>query len=138
MSSSLSKVMVQQPPERTLLSIRNPWLFQERSNGVNTQIQLAKYLGAKRIVLLGVDFNFSVPESATGSSKEIISEGELNHFHKDYRLPGERWNLPNLEKQVLAFEAARVACEASGIEILNATKGTKLKVFKCIDIADVL
>ena len=42
---------------------------------VYTQIQLAIFLGAKKIVLLGVDFSFSIPKKNLDSSKEIISEG---------------------------------------------------------------
>lgn len=99
------------------------------STVVYTQIQLAKYMGAKRIILLGVDFSFDVPKSASSSTKEITSEGECNHFHADYRKPGEKWNIPNLQNQILAFEAAKEACDRDGVEIFNAAKGSKLDVF---------
>ena len=104
------------------------------STVVYTQIQLARYMGAKRIILLGVDFSFDVPKSASSSTKEIISEGERNHFHADYRKPGEKWNIPNLQNQILAFEAARSACEEHGVQIYNATSGSKLDVFEFADL----
>lgn len=108
------------------------------STVVYTQIQLAVAMGAKRIILLGVDFSFSVPASAGGSTKEIISEGEINHFHEDYRKPGEKWNLPNLDKQILAFQAALEYCEKNGIQIINATPGSRLNVFPKADLSEII
>ena len=95
-----------------------------------SQIQFAVFMGAKKIVLLGVDFSFDVPEQFKNSSKEIVSEGERNHFHKDYRKKGEKWNIPNLEYQLLSFNKARAVCEEMGIEIVNSTNDSKLDVIK--------
>lgn len=104
------------------------------SSIVYTQIQLAVAMGAKKIILLGVDFNFDVPEEFKDTTKKIVSSGEINHFHPDYRKPGELWNKPNLQNQILAFSKAKSFCDENGVEILNATKGTHLEVFKKIDM----
>ena len=96
------------------------------STVVYTQIQLAAYMGAKNIVLVGVDFNFDIPESQKGVSKEIVCEGEVNHFDSNYRVPGEKWNLPNLDLQICSFEVAAKYCKEKEIGLYNATIGTKL------------
>ena len=53
-----------------------------------TMIQLALYMGIKEIYLLGIDFKFEVPKSAVHADQLILSVGEQNHFHKDYRKKG--------------------------------------------------
>ena len=70
------------------------------------QLQLAFHLGIREVYLIGVDFNFDVPKPSGEVSihgEVIVSEGERNHFHKDYRKPGETWTMPRLDKQLEAF-----------------------------------
>lgn len=104
------------------------------STVVFTQIQLALWMGAQKIVLVGVDFSFDVPKSGRKSLKEIVSEGERNHFHEDYRIAGEKWNVPNLHFQQRAFEAASEKCKALGVELLNASPGTKLEAIQKVSL----
>ena len=108
------------------------------SSVVYSQIQLAAIMGARRIILLGVDFSFTIPTRSVESTKEIVSEGERNHFHEDYRAPGEVWNVPSLDKQRLAFEAARIYCSRIGIQVVNATTNTALDVFEKVSLGDIL
>lgn len=106
------------------------------STVVFTMIQWAIYLGSKEIYLLGVDFNFDVPKKQLVNEDnriELICEGENNHFHKDYRKIGEKWNLPNLETQVKSFTKAKANAEEHGIKIYNASRETKLEVFERIN-----
>jgi hypothetical protein len=96
------------------------------------QLQLAFHLGIREVYLIGMDFNFSVP-AGTGQMSvhgEVLkSEGEVNHFHRDYRKPGETWTMPRLDKQREAFSCAREAFERHGGEVSNASRSTKLEVF---------
>jgi hypothetical protein len=100
------------------------------------QLQLAFYLGIREIYLIGVDFSFDVPEP-TGescSSGEILKHGgEVNHFHPDYRKPGETWTMPLLDKQRAAFVEAKSTLESQGCSIFNASRKTKLDVFQVAD-----
>jgi hypothetical protein len=102
------------------------------STVIYTMIQWAIYLGSKEIYLLGVDFSFDVPTDQKGK-QEIVSEGEVNHFHKDYRQVGEKWNKPNLDIQKESFLTAKAYVDAHGIKIVNVTEGSKLDVFEKVD-----
>lgn len=99
---------------------------------VYTQIQLAVWMGAARIILVGVDFNFTLPDGSKNSKKELVSEGEVNHFHPDYRKIGEKWNIPNLDLQRRSFQKAVDSCRERGVELINATPGSKLDVIERI------
>lgn len=104
------------------------------------QIQLAIYMGIKEIYLIGVDFSFDVSKS-TGEDCEhgevLENNGEVNHFHKDYRKDGEKWTYPRLDMQVKAFEAAKKFADERGIKIYNASRSTKLEVFEKVDFDDL-
>lgn len=111
------------------------------STVVYSMIQFAVYFGCKEIYLMGVDFSFDVPSKSVFNEKEnrvdLICEGEVNHFHKDYRRPGEKWNLPNLDIQLKTFSKAKEYCDIHGIKIYNASRQTKLDVFEKIDFDQI-
>jgi len=99
------------------------------------QLQLAWYMGIREVYLLGLDFNFQFSETdRTGENckhgEVLMSQGEINHFHRDYRKKGETWTVPQLEKQRAAFQKARDFFEMNGGKIYNASRKTKLDVFE--------
>ncbi len=103
------------------------------------QLQLAFYLGIREVYVIGVDFSFDVPKGTVTDAKTelgetvIRSRGEVNHFHPDYRKPGESWTMPELDKQRLAFSRAREAFEAAGGRLINASRQTRLDVLPRAD-----
>jgi hypothetical protein len=107
------------------------------STVVYSMVQIALYMGASEIYIMGVDFSFDVPKSHDYQKKEIVSEGEVNHFHKDYRKPGEKWNLPNLAIQEVSFEALRKYSDLNKTKIYNATRGGKLEKLQRVDTEDL-
>ena len=100
------------------------------------QIQLACFMGFSEIYLLGIDHSYKVPSKKEGN--KYVSEGEVNHFHPDYRKPGELWHEPNLEVLEHSYETARRACEKLGVKIVNASRSTKLDVFERENLDKVL
>lgn len=105
-----------------------------------TMMQMACHMGIREIYLLGMDFSFVTPsreDPNSGKFKVYICEGEQNHFHPDYRRPGERWHQPNLEYQEKSFLAARKFAESHGITIRNATRGGKLEIFPRVHLEDL-
>jgi len=98
-------------------------------------IQLACFMGIREIYLLGVDFNFIEPPNKVG--RTFISDGESNHFHPDYRRPGEKWVEPKLHQQKKAFEKAAISVEMLSGRILNATRGGKLEVFTRVNFNEL-
>jgi hypothetical protein len=105
------------------------------------QIQLAFFMGIREIYLIGLDFSFEVPKS-TGRkcrSGEILEyQGEMNHFHPEYRKPGETWTTPLLDLQYIAFLAAKKTSEIHGCRIYNASRKTALDVFACVNFDDII
>jgi hypothetical protein len=97
-------------------------------------LQLAYYLGFTDIYLIGMDFSYTIPESAMVEGLEIEStEDDINHFHPDYFGVGKKWHDPQLEKVLLSYKQAKLMYEAAGRNITNATKGGNLNIFNRID-----
>jgi hypothetical protein len=106
-----------------------------------TMLQMAFYMGINEIYLMGVDFSFVIPkqwDDTEGKFKVYICEGETNHFHPDYRKPGERWHQPNLAYQEKSFLAAKIFAGDRNVKIFNATRGGRLEVFPRADFDAVL
>ena len=104
---------------------------------VNLGIKLAYWMGIREIYVIGVDFSFTLPSKKTGEivfgNEVLVSEGEVNHFHPDYRKPGEEWTVPQLDIQREEFLAARRYIEEHGGRIMNASRFTKLDVWERVD-----
>lgn len=107
------------------------------STVIYSMIQFACFMGCNPIVFLGVDFSFELPK-APPEGIELVSEGERNHFHAAYRVPGEKWNIPNLDIQMKTFQKIRSWGDANGVEFYNATRGGKLEVFDRVDLDSFL
>ncbi len=103
------------------------------STVIYSMIQFAFYMGCNPIILIGVDFSFDLPKTPA-KGIELKSEGEKNHFHPDYRKPGEKWNIPNLDIQLKTFQKVAAWASMNGVQVFNATRGGKLEVFDRIDL----
>lgn len=105
------------------------------------QLQLAYHMGIREVYLIGLDYRFDVPGASTHRADEegvIVSVGERNHFHPQYRQPGEKWTQPRLDEQREAFIAARAAFEDAGGRLLNASHRSRLDALERIKLDDVL
>lgn len=103
----------------------------EGATVTNVALQLAFHMGFSQVILIGVDHNFATKGEA---NKTIVSEGDdPNHFAPNYFGKGFRWQLPDLETSEIGYRMARQAYERAGREVLDATVGGKLTIFKKID-----
>ena len=98
-----------------------------------TCLQLAVYLGAREIVLLGVDLDYRLPADVTrddpggrGVGVLDMASNDPNHFHPDYFGKGKRWHDPQVENMGRAFAQARNRLGAMGVRLINATPGGRL------------
>jgi len=106
-------------------------------------LKLAYWMGISTIYVIGLDFDFAVPTGSANGEKVagnevIVSAGEVNHFHPDYRKPGEKWTYPLLDEQRKEFALIKWRFEAEGRRILNASRRSKLNVFDRIELEKVL
>ena len=100
-------------------------------------MQLAAYLGCKKIILIGFDHNYTVP--AHGREGNVIKsqEHDANHIHPNYFGPGFRWNDPNLQRMEVAYLCAREELSKLGIDVVNATVGGNLEVYPRVHYEDL-
>lgn len=98
-------------------------------------LQLAYWMGFRRVVLVGVDHNFST----TGPAHQLVTSrgADADHFDPRYFGAGYEWQLPDLVTSEIAYRAAQSAYERAGREVLDATVGGKLQVFEKIRLEDL-
>jgi len=102
-------------------------------------IQLAYFLGAAEVVLVGVDHSYVVDDSEPVEGNTITStQADVNHFHPDYFGEGKRWHLPRVDRMERAYIRSREVFEADGRVLLNATKGGRLEVFPRVDYDEMV
>ena len=100
-------------------------------------LQLAYYMGFSEVYLIGMDFSYTIPDSAKVEGDLITStEDDVNHFHKDYFGKGKTWKDPKLDRVMNNYQLAKVMFEADGRNIYNATAGGKLEIFERRDFHD--
>lgn len=109
---------------------------------VYAMISYAIYMGIKELYIIGLDHNFSVPKKyenfKSGEDNVIISEGEVNHFHPDYRKKGEKWAQPELDVLEQSFIKIQDYAKQYGVKIYNASRFTKLDVFEKVNLDDLV
>jgi len=116
---------------RPSFSTNLAWGAWEGATVTYTAMQIAYHLGFEQVVLIGVDHNFATQGE---KHKIVTSEGDdPDHFAPDYFGKGTRWQLPDLETSERAYRMAKAAFEAAGREIVDATIGGKLQVFRKVD-----
>jgi hypothetical protein len=109
-----------------------------------SSLQLAYYLGFRRILLAGLDHNYAIPADVkTRQDYNVsvldMSSDDPNHFNRDYFGKGKRWHDPQVHKMEAAYVCARKFFQQQGVEIHNCTAGGKLEVFprrplqECLD-----
>ncbi len=90
-----------------------------------SMIQLAAYMGYKKIYLLGIDHDYPV----VYIKGNIVRQGGKAHFYEDAnQLP--IYAAADLARNEAAFGAAKEYCDEHNIIIRNATRGGKLEVFE--------
>ena len=82
-----------------------------------TCIQLAVYMGCSEIYLLGIDCNY-------------LKNSSVNYF---YNQDTEDSFDHGTDYMVMAYQSAKEYADMHGIDILNATRGGALEVFKRVD-----
>ncbi len=99
-------------------------------------IQLAVYLGFKKIYLLGIDHNYAITRDAKG--KPVRSQGNSSNYGAGISNYVNMKNLPRIEETTVAFETAEKLSRRLGVKIYNATRGGKLEAFERISLEKVL
>ena len=102
-------------------------------------LQLAYWFGYSRIVLIGMDFSYQIPDDAERNGNIIVSRSDdPNHFHPDYFGAGKTWKDPKLDRVLVNYRLAGEVFAADGREIINSTVGGKLDLFPRAPLAEAL
>ncbi len=96
-------------------------------------IQLALYMGFSEIILIGMDHSYSKIVDSNGVFH--YKENVVDHVFDDHS--GSYLVFQYLEGTNFAYSLANIESQNRGVEILNATRGGKLEIFKRIQFEDL-
>jgi hypothetical protein len=103
----------------------------EGATVTNVALQLAYHMGFQQSILIGVDHSYTTQGKPNTT---VVSEGDdPNHFNSQYFGKGFRWQLPDLDTSEKGYLMARVAYERAGREVIDATAGGRLDIFRKVD-----
>jgi hypothetical protein len=95
-------------------------------------LQMAYWMGADTVIILGVDHSFKYVGPELSYQKR---EGpDTNHFDSNYFKAGTYWATPDLEQCEKDYRLARDAFQTDGRNVYDATVGGKLDIFEKISI----
>jgi hypothetical protein len=98
-------------------------------------LQLAYYMGFRRVVFVGLDHNYVNAETQRTDARRSPAEDPF-HFHPGYVLPGRIWSQDMLRSEI-DYHLARQAFEADGREIRDATIGGRCPVFQRVEYSSL-
>jgi hypothetical protein len=97
-------------------------------------LQIAYYMGAREVVLIGMDHHFT-RNGPPGSTQQMGSH-DPNHFSPAY-FANQPWDAANLAQSEASYRIARQVYEADGRRIIDATLGGACPVFEKADYRTV-
>lgn len=103
-------------------------------------LQLAVFMGFKKIYLLGIDFSWNFDDAEPDKEGFSVLKGDSPHFVTDYFKKGEKQYLvtkPHFEYMIRILHYAKEILEKMGIQVFNATRGGKLEVFPRVNIDEL-
>lgn len=127
----------------TIAAAPTPGFQEHHCLGASTQstvtyflLQLAFWVGYKRVTLIGVDNTYSQPDVEEGVVINQV-EADANHFSSDY-FRGRRWEAANTQRMAAVIALAARVYARNGRELTNSTEGGALEVLPRVPLASVL
>lgn len=125
------------------LSLPSKSFSKDIKNGFGTSstvtysaLQLAYCMGAKNVILFGVDHSFA--SKGKPLTYELREGPDSNHFDPNYFKSGAYWGVPDLDDSELGYMIAKEAFENDGRKIYDATIDGKLNIFEKISLSEAL
>lgn len=100
-------------------------------------MQLAYYMGFKRVVLIGMDHDFAGYDGE-GDQFMRIDKARPMHFDPEYFSSGQFWQTPNYKMMENSFRFAKNIFENDSREIIDATIDGKLTVYPKMTLVEAL
>jgi hypothetical protein len=99
-------------------------------------LQLAFHMGFRRVALVGCDHSFA----SKGPANTTVTAGAVDHSHFDpnYFAGGVKWQLPDLLTSEVSYTLADETFRRHGGEIVNATEGGRLEIYRRQSLAEFL
>jgi len=123
---------------KSKISHENPEFSKDITRGVYTgqtvtylNLQLAYFMGFKRVFIVGLDFSYSIPKGSKIDNNSIDhDDDDPNHFHPGYFGKGRQWHFPKLDSCMVSYSIAEQEFEKVNREVIDLTLAGRLNVFR--------
>lgn len=99
-------------------------------------LQIAAYLNAKSVNIVGVDHSFKIDKGSNFDIKKLKGD-DVNHFSKEY-FKNQYWGVPDLEGSEKLYYISKEYFEAKNIPITDYTVNGKLEIFNKGNFKDLI
>lgn len=94
-------------------------------------LQLAYFMGFKRVFIVGLDFSYSIPKGSKVDNNSIDhDDDDPNHFHPNYFGKGRQWHFPKLDSCMVSYSTADQEFARANREVIDLTLSGRLNVFR--------
>lgn len=94
-------------------------------------LQIAYYLGFNKVVIIGMDHNFSY--TGKPNEEQVVKDEDINHFCANYFGYGQKWDNPDLEHSEESYHFAKTVFEQDNRQIIDATVNGCCQIFAKAD-----
>ena len=100
-------------------------------------MHLAYGLGYRKVILTGFDHSYRQQAGIKEGETILSDEPDENHFNGKY-FQGKKWQAADVDMMEEMYKLAKVAFEADGRQIINATVGGNLELFPRQELSQAL
>lgn len=90
-------------------------------------LQFAWFLGLNPVYLIGLDHRYSEKRSFSSTTKH---QNQNNHFHENYRVPGEKVRVSRLKTIEKYFSVAEIFSTQNDWKVINVSRESQTEVFE--------
>ena len=97
----------------------------------NLSIQTAIHLGFKKILIVGLDHNFTSHKVNQKNKVEVKTDDvDVDHFHPNYFPKNSKWETPDLPSSEAEYKILNEYAKQKEVRILDCTPGGRCNIFE--------